>query len=135
MIVNIPLTEDDHRSLLRQINFLMTIDDPEGDAELEQLALLVENFERKAFPIRHADPIDAIEFKMAQRNLAQADVARLTGIGRSHVSEILNGNRPLSLVAIRRFSEALGIPAQILIGPLQKVAVEQAMPVAAAFDD
>lgn len=115
--VAIPTTATDYEMALRRIERLMAKDDPNDDAELEALALLVENYEKKAFPIEEPDPIDMIQFRMAQLAVTPAEVARRTGIGRSHISEILNRKRPLSLEAIRKFSEGLGLPAQVLIQP------------------
>ena len=35
---------------------------------------------------------------------------------RSRVSEVLNGNRPLTFTMIRRLHSRLGLPAELLIG-------------------
>ena len=113
--VSIPITEANYGAALKRIELLMERDDEGDDAELEALALLVENYEPREFPMPQLDPVEAIRFRMAQLGLDQAAVARWTGIGRSHVSEILNGKRPLSLDAIRRLAHCLDIPVQILI--------------------
>ena len=59
-------------------------------------------------------PIEAIRFRMEQMNLKQSDIAPLFG-GKTRVSEVLNGKRPLSLKMITLLHEYLGIPLESLI--------------------
>jgi HTH-type transcriptional regulator/antitoxin HigA len=70
-----------------------------------------------------ADPIAAIEFMMEQRGMVRADLEPIIGSS-GRVSEVLNRRRALSLPMIRRLSEELRIPPEILIQPydLQRVA-------------
>jgi len=86
---------------------------PESD-ELDVLAVLIEDFETKHFPIDPPDPVDAIEFRMDQMGLTRKDLVPYIG-SQSKVSEVLNRKRPLSLSMIRRLSEGLGISADVLI--------------------
>jgi HTH-type transcriptional regulator/antitoxin HigA len=85
----------------------------EGD-ELEILSLLVEKYENDKFSIGYPDPIEAIKFRMEQLNLDQKDLAEVIGF-KSRVSEILNKKRKLSLDMIRKLSDALNIPSEVLI--------------------
>jgi HTH-type transcriptional regulator/antitoxin HigA len=121
-VVNVLETADDHAAALKRIERLLEEDREGDDPELEALVLLVEHYERRHFPIDEPDQIDAIRFQMAVLGLNQSDVSRATDIGRGHISEILNRVRPLSLEAIRRFSLALHIPAQVLIQQYDRVA-------------
>jgi HTH-type transcriptional regulator / antitoxin HigA len=86
---------------------------PEGE-EIELLSLLVEKYEQEHFALEAPDPIEAILFRMEQMNLKQADVAPLFG-GKTRVSEVLNGKRPLSLKMITLLNRYLGIPLESLI--------------------
>ena len=85
----------------------------EGD-ELEILSILIENYERKHFPIEKPDPIEAIKFRMEQLGMRQKDLAKIIGF-RSRVSEILNKKRKLTIKMIRNISSSLNIPTDILI--------------------
>lgn len=85
----------------------------EGD-ELELLGILVEEYEKKHFPIDAPKPIEAIKFRMEQLGMGQKDFAKLIG-SRSRASEILAGKRNLSLKQIQIIHRNLGIPAEILI--------------------
>jgi HTH-type transcriptional regulator / antitoxin HigA len=86
---------------------------PTGD-ELELLLLLVEKYEDKAFPIDLPDPITAIRFRMDQQNLKPKDLIPYIG-SKSKVSEVLSGQRELSLTMIRKLVSGLGIPAEVLL--------------------
>jgi HTH-type transcriptional regulator/antitoxin HigA len=107
---------ESHRVALARIDELM--DAAEGTpeaAELEVLAILVERYEREAFPIAPPSPIDAIVFRMEQMGYTQADLARLLG-SRSRASEIMTGSiKHLSLSQIRRLHDQWHIPAEALI--------------------
>lgn len=85
----------------------------EGD-ELEILGILVDEFEKRHFPIDAPDPIEAVKFRMEQLGLSQSDLAGLIG-SKSRASEILSGKRTLSLRLIRLLNRQLSIPAEILL--------------------
>ncbi len=85
-------------------------------AELDRIAALVEEYEESRHRIAPPSVAAALEFRMDQQGLSQADVAALTGIAKSRVSEILSGKREPSKQMIRRLHEALGIPLQHLLG-------------------
>ena len=110
-------TESEHREALAEFNRLALSNPAPGEPEadrLEVLALLVENYEDKMFPIPVPDPIEAIKFRMDQLGLARKDLEQYLG-GRSHVSEVLNHKRPLSAAMVRKLRDGLKIPADILI--------------------
>lgn len=81
---------------------------------MEVLLTLVEAYEEANHPIPPSDPISAIEFMMEQRGLTRRDLEPMIG-SRARVAEILNRRRALTLPMIRRLSEGLGIPAEILV--------------------
>lgn len=85
----------------------------EGD-ELELLSHLVEEYEEAAFPMDLPDPITAIRFRMEQQNLKAKDLVPYIGSA-SKVSEVLSGQRNLSLTMIRNLVDGLGIPPEVLL--------------------
>jgi len=109
-------TTDEHRAALARIDELMdAAEGTEEIAELEVLAILVERYEREAFPIDAPSPIDAIRFRMEQMGYTQADLARLLN-SRSRASEIMTGSiKRLSIAMIRRLHDQWHIPADALI--------------------
>lgn len=94
----------------------------EGE-ELELLSMLVEKYENKFYPTLAPDPIEAIRFRMEQMNLKQTDIAPLFG-GKTRVSEVLNGKRPLTLKMISLLHEYLGIPLESLISGDKEIKLE-----------
>jgi len=109
-------TRRDHRAALKRIDRLMNARAGSREAaELQVLAILVERYERHAFPIDPPSPADAIRFRMEQMGYSQADLARLLN-SRSRASEILAGKvKSLPLSAIRRLHAEWHIPADVLI--------------------
>ena len=100
-------------SLMHSTEKEITPDSPEGE-DIELLSLLVEKYEREHYRMEPPTPIEAIKFRMEQMNLRPTDIAPLFG-GKTRVSEILNGKRPLNLKMIVLLNRILGIPFESLI--------------------
>jgi HTH-type transcriptional regulator/antitoxin HigA len=90
----------------------------QGD-ELEILSLLIHDYEERVFPIDKPDPVAAIRFRMAQQGLTNKDLVPFLG-NRSRVSEVLSGRRSPSLKMIRALVTGLRIPADVLLGEMQR---------------
>ncbi|MBN2648657.1 MAG: helix-turn-helix domain-containing protein [Prolixibacteraceae bacterium] len=95
----------------------------EGE-EIELLSLLVEKYEQEHFSIEAPNPVEAIKFRMEQMNLKQVDVAPLFG-GKTRVSEVLNGKRPLTLKMITLLNRYLGVPLESMITGNRDVKLEE----------
>ena len=87
---------------------------PEGE-ELELFSLLVERYDEEHYPMDLPDPVSAIKFRMEQQGLKNKDLIPYIGSA-SKVSEVLSGQRGLSLTMIRKLVEGLGVPTVVLIG-------------------
>lgn len=109
-------TEAQYEKTKSRIAGLMPRTDQASLDELEILSTLAEQYERGRVSIDAPSPIAAIRFRMNQAGLRARDLEPFIG-GRSRVSEVLAGKRPLSLDMIRALNKHLGIPAQALIGP------------------
>ena len=109
-------TEADHKAALDEVARLWgsKLGTPEGD-RLDVLATLIEVYEEAHFPIDRPTPIAAIEFRMEQQGLNRKDLEPYIGT-RTRVADVLNGKRELSKEQIRKLSEGLGIPTDVLIG-------------------
>lgn len=108
-------TENDYHQALERLEqiFDSKPGTKEGD-ELEILGILIDKYEKDLFPIDLPDPIEAIKFRMEQLNYTQNDLAEVIGL-KSRASEILNKKRKLTLEMIRRLSEKMNIPSEVLI--------------------
>jgi len=107
--------ETDYKNTLKEVEGLMIAktNTPEGD-RLDVLVTLIEDYERKNYPIDFPDPIAAIKFIMDQRGLTAKDLTPM--IGRTNrVYEVLNRKRNLTLTMIKRLHKDLGIPAESLL--------------------
>jgi HTH-type transcriptional regulator/antitoxin HigA len=90
---------------------------PEGSPEadrLEVLTLLIEAYEREHFSIEDPDPIDFLHHVMEARELTRKDLEPYVG-SRARVAEVLNRVRPLTLEMIRKLSQGLELPADVLV--------------------
>lgn len=108
-------TEADYHNTLNRIEKLMDAGEgtPEGE-ELDILVTLVEDYERKMYPMDLPDAVAAINFYMEQNNMSPKDLIPAIG-RRNRVYEILNHTRPLTLKMIRNLHQKFGIPADLLI--------------------
>ena len=108
-------TEQDYYQALERLEVIFDADlgTVEGD-ELEILGILIDKYEKEHFPINLPDPIEAIKFRMEQLDFSQNDLAQVIGL-KSRASEILNRKRKLSLDMIRKLTEKLNIPSEVLI--------------------
>jgi HTH-type transcriptional regulator/antitoxin HigA len=88
---------------------------PEAD-RFDLLALVIEDYERKHWPIDPPDAIDAIRFGMEVGGRTQADLGRLLG-SRQRASDILSRKRPLTMQMAWKLHREWGIPADALIRP------------------
>lgn len=117
-----PLRSDmDHTAALTEIERLW--DAPEGsqDADtLEVLAILVEDYENKFWPIPKASPVEILKYAISEMGRSQKQLAELLG-SRSRASELLNGKRRLTIDVAHKISTAWHIPAQLLIAPYDLV--------------
>ncbi|MEI8226477.1 MAG: helix-turn-helix domain-containing protein [Bacteroidota bacterium] len=108
-------TESDYHKALNRLDeiFEAPPETPESD-EADILALLVDDFEKKYYPIEAPDPIEAIKIRMQELHLKQIDLVDEIG-GKSRVSEILNRKRKLTVEMIRKLTNKLNLSADLLI--------------------
>jgi len=108
-------TKSDYAAALREVERLWDAPEKSPEAEqLEVLSLLIEDYERRHFPIDSPDPIDFLLNVMEWRGLSRKDLEPYIG-SRARVAEVLNRVRPLTLEMIRRLASGLKLPADVLI--------------------
>jgi len=122
MKLKIIKTEKEYQKALKRLDKIFHAQEgTKEQEELELLVILIEKYEDEIvgeFP--DPDPIEAIKFKMEQMEMTQKDLAEIIGL-KSRASEILSRKRPMSINIIRKISEALSIPADILIQPYKLI--------------
>jgi HTH-type transcriptional regulator/antitoxin HigA len=87
-----------------------------GADRFDLLALLIEDYETKHWPIDPPDPVDAIRYRMKIGGFTQADLGRLLG-SRQRASDILSRKRRLTMQMAWKLHRDWGIPAELLIRP------------------
>ena len=115
MEIRLIKTKEDYQVALKRMEQLF--DAPTGSIESDEadvLAVLIDDYEKKYFPIASPDPIEAIKIRMEEMHLKQQDLAEAIG-GKNRVSEILNRKRKLTLEMIRNITTQLGLSPHVLI--------------------
>jgi HTH-type transcriptional regulator/antitoxin HigA len=82
--------------------------------EMQLLAFLINQYEKKQWSLPEVDPIEIIKIRMEDFGYKPADLAKAYG-DKGTVSKVLNYKQPLSLNMIRVFSKMLRIPADALV--------------------
>ena len=107
--------EIDYRNALKRLEAIF--DAPIGSADSDEadlLGLMVDEYEKKHYPIEAPDPIEAIKIRMEEMQLKQIDLVNEIG-GKSRVSEILNRKRKLTVDMIRKLNRRLNLSPELLI--------------------
>lgn len=112
-------TETDYHEALKRLEVIFdaSIGTPESD-EADILGLMIDEYEKKHYPIEAPDPIEAIKIRMEELDLKQVDLVDAIG-GKSRVSEILNRKRKLTVEMIRNLNRRLNLSPGILITDYQ----------------
>jgi HTH-type transcriptional regulator/antitoxin HigA len=107
--------ETDYRNALKRLEVIFDapIGTPESD-EADLLGLMIDDYEKKHYPILPPDPIEAIKIRMEELHLKQIDLVNEIG-GKSRVSEILNRKRRLIVEMIRSLNIRLNLSPGLLI--------------------
>jgi len=113
--------ESDYRNALKRLEVIFDapIGTPEGD-EADLLGLMIDDYEKKHYPILAPDPIEAIKIRMEEMHLKQIDLINEIG-GKSRVSEILNRKRKLTVEMIRKLNRRLNLSPELLISDYKLV--------------
>ena len=111
--------EAEYEIALEQIAAYFDSEPKPGTAAADRfdlLALVIEDYEKKRWPIEPPDPVDAIRWRMETGGLSQADFGRLIG-SRQRASDILSRKRRLTMRMAWKLHREWDIPAEALIRP------------------
>ena len=119
MNIKLIKTEVDYRLSLKRLEVIFdaAIGTPESD-EADILGLMIDEYEKKHYPIESPDPIEAIKIRMEEMQLKQIDLVDAIG-GKSRVSEVLNRKRKLTVEMIRNLATRLNLSPGLLIHDYQ----------------
>ncbi|HLF33021.1 MAG TPA: hypothetical protein VI583_02210 [Cyclobacteriaceae bacterium] len=108
-------SRSDYKNALKRLEVIF--DAPVGSIESDEadiVGLMVDEYEKKHYPIDAPDPIEAINIRMEELQLEQSDLINEIG-GKSRVSETLNRKRKLTVEMIRNLTIRLNLSAGLLI--------------------
>ncbi len=86
---------------------------PEGD-ELDALYALVRAYEKETVDLGEPDPIAAIEYRLDQQGMTEADLVPIIGSSDA-VSELLSGKRKVTKRQAEALHELLRVPMVLLL--------------------
>src|SRR5690242_10611563 len=112
-------SEADYDAALADIERYFENEPKPGTAEADRfdlLALVIEDYEKKHWPIEPPDPVTAIRYRMETGGYGQNDLGRLLG-SRQRASDILTHKRRLTMQMAWKLHRQWGIPAEALIRP------------------
>ena len=119
MNIKLIKTETDYQTALKRLE--LVFDAKTGTTESDEadiLGLMIDDYEKKHYPIEAPDPIEAIKIRMEEMQLKQVDLADAIG-GRNRVSEVLNRKRKLTVDMIRNLTVRLNLSPGLLINDYQ----------------
>jgi len=115
MELKIIKTEEEYSLALKSLELLLNAKAGSTESNIaDVLALLIDEYEKKTYPIDAPDPIEAIKIRMEEMNLKQVDLINEMG-SKSRVSEILHRKRKLTVEMIRNLTVRLNLSASVLI--------------------
>ena len=111
-------TEAENERALETVNQLMTKGEkkltPEEHVLLRMLVLLMEECEKKAYPIPPAEPHEVLKTLLENRGLPQVDLLPIFG-ARSNVSAVLAGKRPIGKAQAKALAEFFQLSVELFI--------------------
>jgi len=88
----------------------------------DTLVILIEDYERKAYPIEAASPVQVIRELLESNGLKQKDLTPDVFETESVASAVLSGKRKLTLQHVRRLCARFNLPASVFVGTASSVA-------------
>lgn len=107
----------EHKRMMDLVNNLMDKESLSPDEErlLELLAVLIENYEKEAFPFStEITPRSMLCFLMESNDLKQADLVDVFGSS-GRVSQVVNGKREISKEQAKRLAERFNVSPALFI--------------------
>jgi HTH-type transcriptional regulator/antitoxin HigA len=89
------------------VGFRDKYDDPGEEAYMTVLADLLADYEeeQEADYLKSLTGLDVLKYMIEERELKQVDIIKILGVGQSAVSQILNGNKPITAEHARRLGK------------------------------
>lgn len=115
----IPLSsEEDCERREEQLKKLIKLNQPKKDPQISHLiksiALTIEEYEKKEFPLEKATGIEVLQYLMTEHDLNESDFPEIGN--QDLVSELLSGKQELNLKMIKVLAKRFGVTEQTFLG-------------------
>jgi HTH-type transcriptional regulator/antitoxin HigA len=111
-------SEREYDRLVAEVGRLMERGEKNLSAEesslLEMLSILIEEYDRKHYPLSPSEPHKMLAFLLDQRGLEPHDLWPVLG-SKSRVSEILSGRRAVSKANAKKLAAFFHVPVDLFI--------------------
>ncbi|HYP50667.1 MAG TPA: hypothetical protein VEQ34_06975 [Pyrinomonadaceae bacterium] len=111
-------SEEEYQIMLANINELMSRSEESLSAEevrlLETLAILVESYEDKHYPMPEIPPHEVLKYLMKENGYKQKDIVHIFGSS-GITSEVVNGKRSISKAQAKKLAEFFGVSVELFI--------------------
>ena len=110
--------EREYDRLVAEVGRLMERGEQDLSAEetslLEMMSILIEDYDRKHFPLSPSQPHKMLTFLLGQRELEAHDLWPVLG-SKGRVSEILSGKRAISKAQAKKLAAFFHVPLDLFI--------------------
>ena len=110
-------TDAEHKRLLQAAaQFMELPEDSLSEEEgrlLEMLAILIQEYEGRRYPLPKTEPHKMLGHLLAERAMKPSDLWNI--LPKSRVSEILNGKRGISKVQAKQLAELFRVPVEAFL--------------------
>jgi len=111
-------SENEYKIMLANIDELMSKGEnkisPEEERLLETLAILVEAYEDKHYPMPEVAPNEILKYLMEERGLKQSDLLHVFGSS-GIASEVVGGKRSISKAQAKKLAEFFKVSVELFI--------------------
>ena len=112
------LSEEDCDIREEQLKKLIKLNKHKKDPQIAYLirciALTIEEYEKKEFPLDKASGIEVIQYLMAEHGLKESDLPEIGN--QDLVSDVLTGKQELNLTMIKALAKRFGVTEQTFLG-------------------
>jgi HTH-type transcriptional regulator / antitoxin HigA len=111
-------SNDEYKRMLDTLEVLMDKDEdamsPEDGRLLKLLAMLIEEYEDRKFPLPRAEPHKMVKYLLEEKGLKPSDLWPVIG-SKSRVSEILAGKRAITKGQAKNLAAFFHVPIELFI--------------------
>jgi HTH-type transcriptional regulator/antitoxin HigA len=107
---------DEYERLTAELMELDECDNPSPEEKelAELLAMLIEEFEERRYPLRKASPVQVLHHLMEARGLTQKDLWKVFG-SKGIASEVVRGKRSISKTHAKKLASFFNVSADLFI--------------------